>query len=95
MFQYRYESYRAAKLLHAISPERTLALSFIFIFNPDDIQGFISKCKSGNFFVQNELGLFKQRGIPNDALIITNSLDNMRRNTNQKNQYMAQTHSSY
>jgi hypothetical protein len=95
MLQYRCESYRAAKLLYSISPERILILSFICVFNPDDIQGFISKWKSEKDFIQNELELFKQGKIPNDALVITNSLDNLRSSTNEKNQYMAKTHSLY
>ncbi|KAI9281170.1 hypothetical protein BY458DRAFT_584106, partial [Sporodiniella umbellata] len=59
MFQFRCESYRAARMMYSISPERILALSFIFVLNSDNIQGFISKCRSEEDFIRNELELFK------------------------------------
>ncbi|KAL4209126.1 hypothetical protein AB4K20DRAFT_1636385 [Rhizopus microsporus] len=95
MHKYRYESYRAAKLLYSISPERILSLSFIFVFDPDEIQGFIKNCENEIIFIRNELNLFTQRRTPDEAVIITNTLDNLSVNKDDCNRYIAVTHGAY
>lgn len=89
------ESYRAAKLLDPISPEQILSLSFIFVFDPEELQGFIKNCESETSFIGNDLNLFTERKTPDKAIIITNTLDNLRGKTNDCNRYIAVSHAEY
>ncbi|CAO3702603.1 unnamed protein product [Rhizopus stolonifer] len=95
MYKYRCESYRAAKLLYSISPERILSLSFIFVFDPDETEGFIKNCENDIIFIRNELDLFTKRRTPDESIIITNTLDNLRSNKDECNRFMAVTHGEH
>lgn len=95
MYQYRRQSYRAAKMMCSISSERILSLSFIFIVNLDNYEGFISDCKHKEDAIRNGFEDTIKRPIPDDALIITNRIDNLRNNKGQLNEYMAKLHGTY
>lgn len=95
MYDYRYESYSAAKRMRSISSERILSLSFIFIVNSDNLEGFISNCKDKENAIRNGFKDTMKRPIPDDALIITNRIDNLRNNESQLNEYMAKLHRTY
>jgi hypothetical protein len=95
MYNYRVESYRAAKMMYTISVERIMALSFIFLLNQVSVDGFITKCRNEEAYIRNKLSLFRTRCIPDEALVLTNKMDNLRANKNEINRYMATAHGSY
>jgi hypothetical protein len=95
MYKYRRQSYKAAKMMCSISSERILSLSFIFIINPNNIEGFVADCKSKGDDIRRCFEDTYRRSIPDDALIITNRIDNFGNSKNRVDEYIAKLHGTY